>query len=135
MAELKAEQVAYKARFDRAAKRKYCIRCNKKAADARVRCELSTVLGVLPITHWLCRECYSGLSAYISEIQNARREAERPAREAEMAAKKAALEETKAENRAKLDERRAAEGRDPLPKPEGRAATPKKRGGRRKPDS
>jgi RNase P subunit RPR2 len=126
--EAKAERLAEKVRFDARAKRGYCIRCHARGATHRIHIRSSKKAGVLSFSAWLCGDCGAGLSVYLSEVQAARREAERPAREAEMAERNRALAERQAEARARLDEQRAASGLPPLPatRPKKKAATRRK---------
>jgi hypothetical protein len=132
--EFRVELIEDKKIFDAMAKREYCVRCHSRHVSVRYTCEVSVKIGVLPITRWLCGDCDAGLSRYLKEINEARREAERPAKEAAMAERKRVLDEDLAERRSKLNQSRAASGLPPLPpaKPS-KPSKPKKTTARRKP--
>jgi RNase P subunit RPR2 len=138
-AQLIREFAPEKKKFDAEAKRTFCIRCHsvKNRGYLRLTREVSTKVGVLPHTIWLCKECSNGIDQYISEIRQAEREAERPIREAEMAERRQALEAQTAEARATLNQEREAKGLPPLAPSKSstpKSSKPKKKpAGRRKP--
>jgi hypothetical protein len=130
--EMAAELKERTERFDKRAKRRFCMRCFGRPVVERVTREHRSKLGALPPhSIFLCQGCAAGLARYVSEVSDARREAERPQREAEQARRRMALDETIAKSRARLDEQRAERGLPPLPEPgpsPGRARRPARAG-------
>ena len=116
--ERRAEMLAEKGRFDARARRAWCSRCHARGgANQRVMIKVSTPVGILPHSFWLCRGCGAAHLAFIREIRAAEFEADRPRREAGASERRRALSDTLAANRAQLDRDRAASGRPPLPGP------------------
>ena len=110
------KEYAYdKAKFDRVARRRMCMRCGARVVTEKVTSKVSTPIAVISHSFWLCADCGRGLSRYVSEIRDAKREAERPQREAEQAERKQAVADTLARNRANANAQRAAGGLPPLP--------------------
>jgi hypothetical protein len=127
-AELKARIVAEKLALDRKLKRHVCSRCHRFSREtpvvARLLLDLSIPKGVIRFPRWLCRECLKVVDAVINELQDAKREAERPQREAEarerevkQAKRSRELKFMQAEARARLNATRAEAGLPPILEP------------------
>ncbi len=126
-AESKAKRLAEKEVFDKAGKKHCCIRCGAREVNTRFKEWTSLKGGVLDHVLWLCRDCARGLSKYLSQIHDERREAERPAREAEQARRKAALDANLAEARDSLNRQRAEKNLPPIAAPKKAAKSKPKR--------